>query len=518
MNEELLVFASDEISDNVMSQLESWRVLVVDDEPEIHHVTKMVLKDTEFDGRSLTFEFASSAREARDILQKDTGHDIAVALVDVVMETSHAGLDLIHWIRDINKNHTIRLILRTGQPGEAPEENVIRDYDINDYKNKTELTALRLKTSVFSALRSYRDIKIIERHRHGLERVLSASMRFIECETLAEFASTILEQIAEVLNIASSQIACAAITRDENNLNEPDFTVLAANACARKNAGDELTLPDNIREHIQQALHDHHGLHEADYFVGYFTTRRGTEHVLYVANSGPIDTVQHHLLSTFANNVAVAYENLRLRETIRESQRELSYVIGEAVEMRSKETGSHVKRVAHISYLLARHYGLNEEEAEMIKLASPLHDVGKVGIPDIVLNKPGRHEPKEAAIMRTHAVIGYEMLSKSENPILKLGAQIAHQHHECWDGSGYPRGLKGSDIAIAGRISAVADVFDALGSVRCYKPAWKEEEIIALFESQRGRQFEPKLVDILLEHFDEFHAIREMYPDPPSSR
>lgn len=202
-----------------------------------------------------------------------------------------------------------------------------------------------------------------------------------------------------------------------------------------------------------------------------------------------------------------------MRETIKESQKELSYVIGEAVEMRSKETGSHVKRVAHISYLLAKLVGMSEYEADMIKLASPLHDVGKVGVPDVILNKPGKHTNEEQIVMQKHASIGYEMLSKSENPILGLGAIIAHQHHECWDGSGYPNKLKGKEIHIAGRISAVADVFDALGSNRCYKKAWPNEQIIEFFKQHRGTQFDPQLVDLMLTNIDEFTAIREQYPD-----
>jgi response regulator RpfG family c-di-GMP phosphodiesterase len=218
-------------------------------------------------------------------------------------------------------------------------------------------------------------------------------------------------------------------------------------------------------------------------------------------------------LEFFANNIAVAHENLKLRDFVKESQKELSYVIGEAVEMRSKETGSHVKRVAHGSYLLAKLAGLSEYDAEMIKLASPLHDVGKVGIPDLILNKPGKHDDNEWAIMKTHAEIGYEMLSKSDNPILALGAQIAYQHHEKWDGTGYPRGLSGKNIDISGRITAIIDVFDALGSVRCYKQAWQDSEIQALIRKQSGAHFDPNLARLLLDNLEQFHAIREAFPD-----
>jgi response regulator RpfG family c-di-GMP phosphodiesterase len=198
------------------------------------------------------------------------------------------------------------------------------------------------------------------------------------------------------------------------------------------------------------------------------------------------------------------------------SQRELSYILGEAVEKRSKETGSHVKRVANFSYLLGKLYGLSEELAEKIKLASPLHDVGKIGIPDKILNKPGKLDPQEWCIMQTHATLGYEILSQSSNELLQLGAVIAHQHHENWDGSGYPQGLAAEDIAISGRITALADVFDALASNRCYKKAWPLPDVLDTLKQEKGKKFEPKLVDLLLNNLDQFIEIRDRYPDPLS--
>ena len=202
-----------------------------------------------------------------------------------------------------------------------------------------------------------------------------------------------------------------------------------------------------------------------------------------------------------------------MREDVQETQKELVYMLGEAVEQRSKETGAHVKRVAQISQLLAIAYGLPEREAELIKFASPLHDVGKVGIPDSILNKPGKHTPEEWEIMQTHALIGEEILAKSDKRILQLGSIIAGQHHEKWNGKGYPRGLKGEEIHIAGRITALADVFDALGSKRCYKDAWPIEKIIAIIKEERGEQFEPRLVDLFEENIEALLEIRENFPD-----
>jgi response regulator RpfG family c-di-GMP phosphodiesterase len=513
MNDNLL-FAEDS-EDKVDESTDKWKVLIVDDEPEIHQVTRLVLSGFEFDKKGLELISAYTSEQAKQILSSAEGEDVAVAIVDVVMETQHAGLELVHWVRHELNNHKIRLALRTGQPGEAPEENVIKDYDINDYKNKTELTALKLKTLFYSALRGYRDIVIIERHREGLEKIISATAEFIECDTLPDFASAILKQVAVVLGIESSSIVCCAAAKEPNVIGSM-INVLAMNhtdkARGREVKSDEL--PEEINSRIVKALANKASVYEADHFVGYFTTKRGTENILYVAQDHDLEPIQHSLLEFFANNIAVAHENLKLRDLIKESQKELSYIIGEAVEMRSRETGSHVKRVAHVSFLLAKLYGLSELDAEMIKLASPLHDVGKVGIPDSVLNKPGKHDDAEWAVMKTHAEIGFDMLNKTDNPILQLGATIAHQHHEKWDGTGYPKGMKGGDIHIAGRITAVADVFDALGSKRCYKEAWHSDDILKLMKDQGGKHFEPKLIDLLLDNAEQFLAVREAFPDP----
>ena len=202
-----------------------------------------------------------------------------------------------------------------------------------------------------------------------------------------------------------------------------------------------------------------------------------------------------------------------LNNEIEDTQKEVVFTMGAIGESRSKETGNHVKRVAEYSKLLALHYGLDPKEAEMLKQASPMHDIGKVAIPDAILNKPGRFDDKEREIMNTHSKIGYEMLRHSNRPLLKCAAIVAHEHHEKWDGTGYPRGLKEEEIHIYGRITALADVFDALGSDRCYKKAWEDEKIFQLFKEEKGKHFDPKLIDIFFENLDQFLAIREKFRD-----
>ncbi|MCX6074092.1 MAG: HD domain-containing protein [Campylobacterales bacterium] len=202
-----------------------------------------------------------------------------------------------------------------------------------------------------------------------------------------------------------------------------------------------------------------------------------------------------------------------LNKEIEDTQREVVFTMGSIGESRSKETGNHVKRVAEYSKLLALYYGLDESEAEMLRQASPMHDIGKVAIPDAVLNKPGRFDEQERRIMDTHATLGYEMLKHSARPLLLMAATVANEHHEKWDGSGYPRGLKGENIHIYGRITALADVFDALGSDRVYKKAWEDERIFTLFKEERGKHFDPTLIDIFFGHLEEFLTIRDRLKD-----
>ncbi|QFR48767.1 HD domain-containing protein [Sulfurimonas lithotrophica] len=210
---------------------------------------------------------------------------------------------------------------------------------------------------------------------------------------------------------------------------------------------------------------------------------------------------------------SMAHEIGNLNQEIVSTQTEIVNTMGEIAETRSKETGNHVKRVALYSELLALKYGMDANEAKLLKQASPMHDIGKIGIPDSILNKPGRHTKEEFEIMKTHANLGYDILKNSSREILKAAAIVAYEHHEKYDGSGYPRGLSGKDIHIYGRITAVADVFDALGSDRVYKKAWDDDKIFELFKEESGKHFDPRLVKLFFENIDEILKIRNSLKD-----
>jgi putative two-component system response regulator len=232
---------------------------------------------------------------------------------------------------------------------------------------------------------------------------------------------------------------------------------------------------------------------------------------------------------------AISNQNALLEEKVRErtaelqqalsmakeTEYEISARLGKASEYRDLETGMHIKRMSHYSAKLGELSGMQGDEVQLLLYASPLHDIGKVGIPDSILLKPGRFTPEEFDIMKLHAEIGAQMLEDPTGrfPVIELGRVIAHQHHEKYDGTGYPKGLKAEEIHPFARIVAIADVFDALSSKRVYKDAMPLEKVLSIMEEGRGTHFDPAYLDLLLNNLDTFLEIGREFPDgdePPS--
>jgi len=209
------------------------------------------------------------------------------------------------------------------------------------------------------------------------------------------------------------------------------------------------------------------------------------------------------------NNIAlhqkIKFEHTRLLTELEDSQKEMIWMLTELMESSSDETGQHVRRVSELSALLAHyHPALSEDDVEIIRYASPMHDVGKLTVPHHILHKPGRYTEDEFNAMKHHTTNAYKLLYGSERKLIKASAIIAHEHHEKWNGKGYPRGLKGPDIHLYGRIVALADVFDALTHARSYKGAWDIDKVLTYINEHDGTQFDPELVAILNDHIDEF--------------
>ncbi len=245
-----------------------------------------------------------------------------------------------------------------------------------------------------------------------------------------------------------------------------------------------------------------------------------TDFLLKPLNVTEFQLRMRNLTAIKASQRLMRYFNQRLQDEVSKATADLKarehetlQVLSKTAEYKDPETGSHIARVAHYSRMMAREYGLSLEEQELVFYASPLHDIGKVGIEDDILLKPGKLTPDEFETMKTHSDIGYEILRSSENPFLQAGAQIARSHHEKYDGSGYPAGLKGDEIPIFGRITAIADVFDALTSERPYKKSWSFEQAMEYITSQSGKHFDPDLVSIFVKNLDTvqdiFHSFTE---------
>ncbi|MDT8991246.1 response regulator [Curvibacter sp. APW13] len=209
----------------------------------------------------------------------------------------------------------------------------------------------------------------------------------------------------------------------------------------------------------------------------------------------------------------LADEVRKATDVIVQRERETVMRLCRAAEFRDPETGAHILRMAHFSRIIAARMGMSVAEQDLLLEAAPMHDIGKVGIADNILLKPGKLAPDEFEIMKQHAVIGYRLLQGSSSRTLQVGAEIALGHHEKWDGSGYPGGLKGESIPIFSRIVAVADVFDALTSERPYKKAWSVEDAVSHVKNGAGGHFDPRVVEAFLASLSEVHAIREQYKD-----
>jgi two-component system response regulator RpfG len=199
---------------------------------------------------------------------------------------------------------------------------------------------------------------------------------------------------------------------------------------------------------------------------------------------------------------------------VREREKETLLRLARAGEFRDEETGYHLIRMSRYARLIAGAIGLEREEIETVELAAPLHDIGKIGIPDQILLKPSKLDDTEWQVMRRHPVIGHEILKGSASKYVRMGALIALGHHEKYDGSGYPNGLVGDHIPLCARIVAVADVYDALTSIRPYKPAWSSDKAFEYLVSQRGRHFDPRLVEAFAARRKEIEEIQTEWRDP----
>lgn len=228
---------------------------------------------------------------------------------------------------------------------------------------------------------------------------------------------------------------------------------------------------------------------------------------------GAVDYITKPISPAIVRARVKTHLSLVQAEQLKQAHVDLVHRLGRAAEYKDTDTGEHIARMSQYSKLLALEFGMGEQQAELLCQAAPMHDVGKIGIPDAILLKPGRLTPDEFDHMKQHAAIGAQILANSSSPLLQLAHKLAIEHHEKWDGSGYPNGLKGEQISVEGRIVAIADVFDALTSKRPYKEAWGVEEALEHMQAQAGKHFDPHLINLFVNKLDAIIAIKNTYQE-----
>lgn len=486
-----------------------WRVMVVDDDQDVHAVTRMALANVTFKDRSIEIISAMSGEQGYALLARE--RNIALVLLDVVMETDDAGLRLARRIREELKNHLVRIVLRTGQPGQAPEQRVIADYDINDYKTKSELTLQKLFTTVIASLRGYEGLQTIERNRLGLDKILAATSNLYQLDSLKALASGVLTQVGAILDFGAEGVLCVMRAKPQEAVPAAPL-VIASTGGAAAGLHEQVRLPGDHAwsDTIAQAFRIKKSIFLDTVSVLFIEAAHGHQFVLAFAPPWPLSEIERNLLHIFCDRMGAAFDNLQMFTLLKATQEATVVAMTDLAETRDAATGGHVRRVCKLTEAIALElqkantFPQETTPAFMacVGLASILHDVGKVATPDAVLLKPGRLTPQERLIMEEHAAIGEAVLARASDRVeginaLSMAAQIAGGHHEHFDGRGYPRGLAGTKIPLAARIVAVVDVFDALLHTRPYKEPWTLEKVLAYLHERKGTQFDTHVVEAL---------------------
>ena len=315
-----------------------WKIAVIDDEPAVHDGTRFALADYKLNGQGLEILSAYSAAEGRDLMRKHP--DVAVVLLDVIMEFDAAGLDLVQFIRNELKNETVRIILRTGQPGQAPERRVIVDYDINDYKAKTELTADKLFTSLTAALRSHEQLQRMVETRRGLEIIIEAASALFDFKSMQRLAEGVLTQIGSLLN---AHCAGILVLREGQNAHET-FSVLAGSGCYSRFIGTEVSkiIENDLRKLVEEAFARRRHEFSAHRSVLYIRTLSGREVVVVLEAARDLSDTDRALVEIFCSRLSIAFDNVILYEQLQAANTRLE----DRVAQRTKDLTAANRRLA----------------------------------------------------------------------------------------------------------------------------------------------------------------------------
>ena len=490
-----------------------WKVLLVDDDPDIIAVTHLSLRGFQYKGFKLEVMSASNASQARYLAEQHS--NIAVMIIDVVMETDTAGLDLVEYIRNGLNNKLSRIIISTGQPGLAPERYVIDNYDIDNYLPKTNLTSQNLYAQLRLALKGYHDIYQLERYSNGLKRVLLQTPKLYHAgrQTESKFFKLLLKQLKVFCEIdrhsgfLSLGILIASITDKIAKIECAEGKFSYFQIDSSNPLGLFKTFEASRLEKNQSTKHN-----VSKNFIP-LIIEDNVVALVYLESEPGLSKNDLAIMEVFVSQSASMLESFRLYKQLDDDYQQIINTMADIAEFKDRDTAAHINRMARFTEIIALEMGLSESTARAWGQASRLHDVGKMGIPDNILQKPGKLSDQEFDIMRTHTVIGASILGKIDR--MGVARDIALNHHEHWDGSGYPKGKLGENIPLSSRIVGLVDVFDALINERCYKNPWSVEEAVDYLKLKKGKQFDPTVTEAFMRLYER-GAITQIIEDAKS--
>lgn len=488
-----------------------WKVLIADDDHDIHLTTKLVLNDFEFMGRGIEFLDAYDANATCDLIKANP--DTAVILLDVVMESTDAGLNAVRRIREEIGNRMVRIILRTGQPGYAPEREVVLQYHINDYKAKSELTAGKLFTSLVSALRSFEDMHAIDSHRAGLVKVLDAASS-MDFRSQNLFACGVLTQLGTLLGIGREDLVLL-IRRRHGDGRDVVMAAVGGRAPVIGAKMEEVLDAEGVH-YLARVLSSgiaHAGEKQSIFLVALPDL---ADVAVYIGGPRRLDEAERALIELFCMKIVLAYQNFEFVEYSRLDQFAeialLARVTGRAPFLTIPYIASYGRLSREIAQHMSEKGSLRTPHSrfpELIERAAMFADIGNDALPSSILEKPSALSPAERAMLQTHPERGHRLLQELHSAVpvgrvIGLAREVALTHHERFDGTGYPSGLKGWNIPLAGRIVAVANSYTAMTSNRPWRAAHTHEQALEMMQAESKAAFDPDVIDAFVAVVDGF--------------
>lgn len=463
---------------------ECWKILIVDDEPEVHAVTKLALSDFSFLGRGLEFHSAYSGEEARELAIQHP--DAAIVLLDVVMESDDAGLHVAKFIREDLGNRFTRIILRTGQPGQAPERTVIVNYDINDYKSKTELTAQKLFTAVMSSLRSYRDIISIEHSRHGLEKIIASSTNLFALQSMDHFVDGLVQQLSWVIG-GARQTLYAAAGRSAN----PEQMVIRAaygeDAEQLLNQQIKSALPKNVLPEVDKVVRSHGIFYGEDFVLAYCPSQCRPQGALLCMTglTRDLSDSEKELLQLFADNVQLAHDNVTC---LQDTDELLAGIVGRLMALEQEKVAQALSRQSsfvQVTHALATAVDLTPTRIQQTATAATLYERAEKLFAVMDGQPASKVSPCQERLKRA-----VRPLNMADSDVAQIAYRGLNERLERWDGLGLPAGKQGQSIAIESQVLVLAFHF-----CRLAEQGLSENEIMTRLNEERQRHFAPALLE-----------------------